>query len=73
MAAELRLTVEAGQDLDEAYAYYEAQRPGLGEDFFGAAEACFQRILRHPFAHEAIARDYRRALLRRFPYAVSTA
>jgi hypothetical protein len=32
MAAELRLTVEAGQDLDAAYAYYEAQRPGLGED-----------------------------------------
>ena len=33
MAAELILAPEAARDIDEAYAWYEGRRAGLGEDF----------------------------------------
>jgi hypothetical protein len=33
MAAELILAPEAEQDIAQAYAWYESQRPGRGEEF----------------------------------------
>lgn len=35
MAVKLVFAPEAEQDLTEAYGWYEQQRLGLGEDFFG--------------------------------------
>lgn len=70
MAAELILAPEAEQDLAEAYTWYEGRRAGLGEDFLGRVDACIQAILRSPEAHAAVHEGYRRALVRRFPYAV---
>jgi len=61
MAAELIIAPEAQQDVDEAYCWYEDRRPGLGEEFLGCVDACIQAKV-----HE----EYRRALLRRFPYAI---
>jgi plasmid stabilization system protein ParE len=66
MAAELIVAPEAEQDIAEAYAWYERQRVGLGEDFLSRVDACIQGICRAPQAHE----NYRRGLVRRFPYAV---
>ena len=70
MGAELILAEEAQQDLDQAYDWYEQQRVGLGEDFLGAVEACLQNLARMPEAHRTIHENYRRVLVRRFPYAV---
>jgi toxin ParE1/3/4 len=61
---------EAVSDARQAYLYYEGQRPGLGEDFLRSVDARIQLLHRSPemFAVEYL--DYRRVLLRRFPYAV---
>jgi plasmid stabilization system protein ParE len=70
MAVELIVAPEAQQDLDEAYSWYEDRRPGLGEEFLGCVDACIQQIRRSPELHAKVHEDYRRALVRRFPYSV---
>ncbi len=70
MAAELIVAPEAEQDLAEAYAWYESRRVGLGEEFMTRVDACIQAIRRTPEMHQIVHENYRRALVRRFPYAV---
>jgi plasmid stabilization system protein ParE len=70
MAAELVMAPEAEQDLAEAYAWYEDRRTGLGEEFLSCVDACIEAVCRTPESHVAIHENYRRALVRRFPYAV---
>jgi plasmid stabilization system protein ParE len=70
MAADLIFAPEAYQDVDAAYDWYESQRAGLGEEFLGCVDACVQAICRQPEMHEKVHEEYRRALVRRFPYAV---
>jgi plasmid stabilization system protein ParE len=41
-------TPEAGQDVADAYSWYEAREPGLGEKFLRCVEACALTIQRHP-------------------------
>ena len=70
MAAERVLAPEAEQDVSEAYDWYENRRHGLGEEFLSCVDACIQRICRLPELHAKVYEDYRRALVRRFPYAI---
>ena len=70
MAAKLILIPEAEQDLAEAHDWYELRRPGLGEDFLSCVDSCFQAIRRNPRLHAVVHEEYRRALIRRFPYSV---
>jgi len=70
MAFDLLIAPEARQDIEEAYNWYEICRFGLGEEFLGCVDACIQRISRAPETHPKIFEDYRRALVRRFPYVV---
>ena len=70
MAAELIVAPEAEQDIAEAYGWYEGQRVGLGEDFLSCVDACIQSILRNPELRRVVHENYRRGLVRRFPYAV---
>ncbi|MCY2990455.1 MAG: type II toxin-antitoxin system RelE/ParE family toxin [Planctomycetota bacterium] len=70
MAAELVIAPEAAQDIDEAYGWYEVRRAGLGEEFLSCVDACIQAICRLPEMHAKVDKEYRRALVRRFPYAV---
>jgi plasmid stabilization system protein ParE len=70
MAAKLILAPEAEQDISEAYAWYEERRTGLGEDFLSCVEACAEAIIRTPEMHPTVHENYRRALVRRFPYAL---
>ena len=60
----------ASADLDEAFLWYEAQRPGLGREFLDAVEPVFQAVLEAPRRHPVVYRDTRRAHVRRFPYGV---
>jgi plasmid stabilization system protein ParE len=70
MAAKCIVLPDAEQDVAEAYAWYDEQEPGLGEEFLRCVDACVLSLCRspklYPFAHET----YRRALVRRFPYAI---
>lgn len=70
MAAEVFFAPEVEQDLVDAYAWYEERRVGLGEDFLSSTDACIEAISRNPMMHGVVHEKYRRALLRRFPYAV---
>lgn len=70
MAFELLIAPEASRDIEEAYDWYEICRFGLGEEFLNCVDACIQRIHRSPETYPKIFENYRRALLRRFPYVV---
>ena len=70
MAAELTFAPETALDIEQAYASYEARRAGLGEEFLSCVDACVQAICRSPEVQAKIHKEYRRALLRRFPFAV---
>lgn len=70
MAAELIIAPEAQQDVDGIYCWYEERRSGLGEEFLGCVDACIQAICRMPELYAKVYEEYRRSLLRRFPYAI---
>ena len=70
MAVELRLAPEVELDLTEAYDWYEQRRTGLGEEFIGCIDVCLRQIRRAPDRYPMVHATYRRALVRRFPYAV---
>jgi len=60
----------AAADMEEAYVWYENRRTGLGEEFLAAVDSLLGEIRAHPTAYQVIHREARRALLRRFPYAI---
>jgi plasmid stabilization system protein ParE len=66
----LRLVVRRLAELDLAGAqrWYEAQRPGLGEEFRQTIDIQFSRILERPRAFPTVHGPVRRAVVRRFPY-----
>ena len=70
MAVELTVAPEAEFDITEAYVWYERRRAGLGEEFLSSVDACMERIRRQPASYPAVHETYRRALIRRFPYAI---
>lgn len=61
---------EAEAELDEAFNWYEARTAGLGSEFVRAVRAAFALIRRKPDQFPRARGDIRRALVRRFPYAV---
>ena len=61
---------EAQADLREAKAWYEDQRPGLGEQFALAVVATVEAIVENPLRFPVVYRQRRRAGVRRFPYGI---
>lgn len=70
MAAELVIAPEAEQDIGDAYGWYDDRRHGLGEDFLSSVDASIQHICRMPELNAKVSEDFRRVLVRRFPYAI---
>jgi hypothetical protein len=70
MAVELILAPEAEQDIAETYIWYEGRRPGLGRNssvrLMPVLKTSGDGLRCTRLLHET----YRRALTRRFPYAV---
>jgi plasmid stabilization system protein ParE len=60
----------AKQDIADAFAWYEQQSLGLGLEFLWRVEATAVSIQRYPAMYPAVLADYRRALVRRFPYGI---
>lgn len=60
----------AGEDLDAAFAYYEAKRPGLGRQLVNEFRKGVDRILQFPDAWQPLDEVYRRYRLHRFPYGI---
>lgn len=61
---------EAEADLAEAYAWYEVKKAGLGSQFNDSVQTALSFISEHPRAFPRVHRQVRRALIRRFPYAI---
>lgn len=62
---------EAEQELDDAIAYYEGQRPGLGADLRAEVERVVEIIRRDPQRCPPYKdSDCRKHMLRRFPYNI---
>ncbi len=66
----LRIRLAALQDMDDAYAWYEAQKPGLGEEFLQAVDDVIATVVESPMRYRVLVLDTRQALVRRFPYRV---
>ena len=66
----LRLTPEAELDLDEAHLWYHRQAPGRAASFLAAVNTCITSLQRHPESYALVDPTTRRALVRRFPYAI---
>src|SRR5260221_13178355 len=64
MADKPALLPEAANDLHDAYAWYECQRSGLGEEFLGCVEAGGEHICRNPEWFPITHDHFRRALVR---------
>jgi plasmid stabilization system protein ParE len=63
-------TPEASLDVAESYGWYESREPGLGEEFLRCVEACVLLIQRHPEMFPLAVDEFRRALIRRFPFEI---
>ena len=68
----MRLVVReaAEADIAEAARWYEQRSPGLGSEFLRAVDVTLAEVARMPERYPLVRGRARRALLRRFPYAV---
>lgn len=60
----------AEADMDSAARWYELQRRGLGREFVLCVENTFESMQHYPAAYPSVGDQFRRALVRRFPYVV---
>ena len=65
-----RVGAKARAELLEAAFWYDDQQPALGNEFLYEAEAIFSRLAAYPLQFPISYKNLRRALLKRFPYAV---
>lgn len=60
----------AREEFEDAVVWYDAQRQGLGEEFLTQLDEAIEGIARHPQRYPIVLGNVRRAVLRRFPYAI---
>jgi hypothetical protein len=61
---------EATKETDDAFCWYEDKGPGVGFRFLHDLEIIYATIARRPGSFHPVRSGFRRALLRKFPYAV---
>lgn len=70
MIRELIIRPEAEEDIAEAFGWYETRVSGLGSQFLLVLDAAFNSILRDINVYPQVHKQVRRALIKRFPFAV---
>lgn len=70
MTYNLLFLPEVEEDVIAGYVWYEGKSPGLGEEFLRIFYACAGELPRNPLLYLKVYKEFRRRLLRRFPYAV---
>jgi len=66
----LRFLPEVEEDAIAGYEWYESKAIGLGEEFLRMFYVSAQVVSSTPQIYPKIHREFRRCLLRRFPYAL---
>ncbi len=67
---EIRILEAAEAELDDAVEYYNAESPGLGDEFLIEIIKSIERIKNYPDAWHPFSKTTRRCRLNRFPYAL---
>ena len=62
--------VATDADIEAAFEWYESEQSGLGLEFLDEVRATYARVLDGPLKYQELRSGIRRALTRRFPYAV---
>lgn len=70
MSVSLIISLEAEKDIEAARAWYERQRPGLGNEFLLSVEEACNRIAWMPLMYADVYRGLRQCILRRFSYVL---
>jgi hypothetical protein len=70
MSFQLALQSEAVINIQQAFEWYEAQKPGLGYEFIVEIEEEFEKICNHPLHYAAINVLFRHLEITRFPYLI---
>lgn len=63
-------TAAAEADVEEAFQWYEAQRPGLGAAFRHALDVAVAAVEGGPESYAVLQRNTRRVLMPKFPYGL---
>jgi plasmid stabilization system protein ParE len=66
----LALRLEARDEIDEAFTWFEEQRVGLGHEFLDDLRECLELIRAKPEWYAVLYRGIRAKPFRRFPYVV---
>jgi plasmid stabilization system protein ParE len=61
---------QAEDDIEYAAFWYELHRNGLGSEFILTIDAELNSIKRTPAMYPKVYKDYRRAIINRFPYGI---
>ena len=61
---------EAAREAEDAVAWYEDKEPGLGLHFLHDLDVLYARMARNPEIFQSVGASFRRALMRKFPYAI---
>jgi hypothetical protein len=70
MKRSILIRPEVQIEVQETFDWYEERAAGLGFELLRAADACLSKIKRNPLAFPVVHVSVRRALLRKFPYAI---
>ena len=72
MAKARQVVIEqlAAFELDQGRSWYESKRAGLGFEFAAEVDAAIDRIRESPEMYARHTKEYRQALVRRFPFAI---
>jgi toxin ParE1/3/4 len=60
----------ADLDVEAAFEWYENEQPGVGFELLDELRAAYNSVANGPFKYQVLRSQIRRALLRRFPFAV---
>jgi plasmid stabilization system protein ParE len=66
----VQFLASAQTELAEAFAYYDAQREGLGVEFLEEVKRALERIVEYPEAWSLLSARTRRCRMNRFPYGI---
>ena len=66
----IRFSSDADAELAEARQWYAHQRQDLDLEFMDSVDEALTRVVRNPHLYPIVYRNVRRAVVRRFPFAI---